>query len=641
MAYVPNPFLERRSERTTSDLDFVGLFSPKMLERLPPEVMKPGLHVFHSPPGGGKTTLLRAFTPGALRGFWNERQTEDMRETLDWLRAQGVVGDEGPQWLGIMLSCAAGYADLPVGAEFSPNGLFRALFDCRTVFRTLRCVAQFVGQDSAEGLKHIELRYDDPASELRSIPTKVSAVELLAWAEHTERQLYSRLDAFSLTQDGKLPTHVRFEAILWLESVHFLRSGRELAPQRLLMVDDLHKLRDSQRAFLVTELTELRSTVPIWLAGRSISLGRQLVSQGGRPGRDFSVHSIDELWTTDRGHQQLPAFATFVENILDRRLAQQNAIPSRRFRSLLANDLNEEDIREQLQRGIDAFRESTAPLRSDPQYSIWLEQGDALTRHVMYENVRALYGLRIQIARNQRRPQMRLDLSPLPASELERDSSKEERAAEIFMREEVGVPYYFGLERIAMLATFNVEEMLQLAAALYDGLRNKQILRRELVLTPAEQEKILIGAARKRLEFIPRTHTQGARARLLLTGIGAFCRSRTFEPNAPYAPGVTGVMLRETNISQLEARKSPFGRAAETLVEVLAECVAENLLVAKPSAATTGRDAGKIFYLNRTLCVHFGLPVQHGGWQEVEIDDLIEWMLRGPTSDRTRGLVSE
>ena len=631
MAYLPNPFLERRSERTTSDLDFVGLFSPKMLERLPDPVMNPGVHVFHSPPGGGKTTLLRAFTPGSLRGFWNARQADDMRETFDWLRERTVVDDEGPQWLGVMLSCAAGYADLPVGAEFAPNGLFRALFDCRTVFRTLRGIGQFLGQDGTDGLKQIELRYDDHAAELKSIPTGVGAGELLAWAEQTERQLYSRLDAFSLTLDARLPTHVRFESLLWLESAHFFRNGREIAPRRLLMVDDLHKLRDSQRDFFVEELTALRSTVPVWLAGRSISFGRRLVSQGGRYGRDFSVHSLDELWTNDRGHQQFPAFAAFVENILDRRLAQQNSIHSRMFRSLVGGDLNDEDIREQLQRGIDQFRVFVAPLREDPQYSEWLQLADSLSQHATYDKVRALYTFRIQIARNQRRPQLRLDLTPLPASELEdRDSSKDERAAEIFMHEELRIPYYFGLDRIATLATFNVEEMLQLAAALYDGLRAKQMLRqRELVLTPAEQEKILIDAARKRFDFIPRTHTQGTRARRLLTGIGDFCRGRTFELNAPYAPGVTGVSLRESDISRLESHTSPFGQVADTLVDVLAECVAENLLVIKQSAATTGREAGLVFYLNRTICAHFGLPVQHGGWQEVEIGDLIDWMQRG------------
>jgi hypothetical protein len=34
MAYRANPFLERMSERTTSDQEFVQMFAPKVLERL-------------------------------------------------------------------------------------------------------------------------------------------------------------------------------------------------------------------------------------------------------------------------------------------------------------------------------------------------------------------------------------------------------------------------------------------------------------------------------------------------------------------------------------------------------------------------------------------------------------------------------
>lgn len=71
-----------------------------------------------------------------------------------------------------------------------------------------------------------------------------------------------------------------------------------------------------------------------------------------------------------------------------------------------------------------------------------------------------------------------------------------------------------------------------------------------------------------------------------------------------------------------------------TLRRVLAECVAENLFVARPSSATTGRDSGMIFYLNRTLCAHFGLPLQLGGWQDVSVEDLIEWMERGRQPSR-------
>ena len=40
MAYNSNPFLERMSERTTSDMEFVRLFSPRILEKLADEAWR-------------------------------------------------------------------------------------------------------------------------------------------------------------------------------------------------------------------------------------------------------------------------------------------------------------------------------------------------------------------------------------------------------------------------------------------------------------------------------------------------------------------------------------------------------------------------------------------------------------------------
>ena len=48
------------------------------------------------------------------------------------------MNSTGPQVLGVLLSCASGYADLPPGATLDREGLFRALLDCRVVLRTLR-----------------------------------------------------------------------------------------------------------------------------------------------------------------------------------------------------------------------------------------------------------------------------------------------------------------------------------------------------------------------------------------------------------------------------------------------------------------------------------------------------------------------
>lgn len=224
---------------------------------------------------------------------------------------------------------------------------------------------------------------------------------------------------------------------------------------------------------------------------------------------------------------------------------------------------------------------------------------------------------------------MSLELVPLSAEDLDqRDSSQVQAAAEIFLHEELKVPYYYGIERLCVLATSNVEELLSLAAALYDGLRAKQILRRpELLLAPPEQEKLLREVAKRKRDFIPKNHTEGTRAQRLLDAIGSYCKDRTFLPNAPYAPGVTGVRLSQSELFKLNSGSlKEFGG---TLRRVLAECVAENLLVSRQSAASTSRDGGTIFYINRTLCMHYDLPLQMGGWQDIDVEKLIEWMERG------------
>lgn len=126
------------SERTTSDMEFVQLFSPKILEKLAEDAFEGAVHVFRSAPGAGKTTLLRAFTPSALRAFWNSRARPELAESFQKLVNRGPHRRDSPQLLGVFLSCASGYADLPSSEGLQQEGLFRALLDCRIVLRTLR-----------------------------------------------------------------------------------------------------------------------------------------------------------------------------------------------------------------------------------------------------------------------------------------------------------------------------------------------------------------------------------------------------------------------------------------------------------------------------------------------------------------------
>lgn len=636
MAYNTNPFLERMSERTTSDLDFVRLFSPKIFEKLEDDAFDGGVHIFRSAPGAGKTTLLRAFTPTALHGFWNRRSSPELTEAFQKLVSRGVLDEQNrPQFLGVLLSCASGYADLPPGADIKHEGLFRALLDCRIVLRTLRSVGSLLGFNTPEQLDTIRLEYDGLADDIKGIPRLPSALELANWAEQHEQRVYAQLDAFMGQSTADMPMHLQFEGTLWLQAVRFVVQGREVATKRLLMIDDLHKLRRKQRELLIDELTVQRPTIPIWLAERSIALGNSLLSQGIRQGREIREYTLEEMWSGQKGRQ----FATFAQNILDRRMAMQDVVDSRSFSQCLRGELVIDEIISEVDRGIKKFREGMQQLESNPRYREWLARAEQRSSEASIEAMVELYVTRILMYRDLSKRQISLDLS-LSTEEFEdRDNSQVRGAAEIFMHDELKIPYYFGLDRLCVMASSNIEELLTLAAALYAGMQNKQVLRKpEPTLSPAEQEKLIKEAVKRKRDFIPKNHTEGLRAQRLLDSIGVFCREKTFVLNAPYAPGVTGVRLSQTELNKVDSASKARAEKSALLLRVLAECAAENLLVAKSSAASTSRESGTVFYLNRTLCVHYGLPLQQGGWQDVSVTDLIDWMDRGLTPSRKRRL---
>ena len=632
MAYNSNPFLERMSERTTSDMEFVRLFSPKILEKLAEDAFEGAVHMFRSAPGAGKTTLLRAFTPSALRAFWNSRARPELAESFQKLVNRGVLTEgDSPQLLGVFLSCASGYADLPSSEGLQQEGLFRALLDCRIVLRTLRSLGALLGLGAPEQLAAIKLDYA-AVPPLQGIPMLDTALELATWAEEHEQRVYAQLDAFLGPLSGGLPAHLRFEGVLWLQAIQFQYEGRTVAPQRLLMVDDMHKLRRKQRAMLIDELTVMRPSIPIWLAERTVALGAELLSQGAREGRDLREYNLDKMWSDAKGLSQ---FISYAQNIVDRRMKNQDVVPVGSFTQCLRDELVSSEVRAQLAEGIQRFRNEVERHQSSQRYLQWLARAEQYTNEPNVESLVELYVTRILLVRDESKRQMSLDLT-LTEEELEdRDSSQVRAAAELFMHEELGIPYYFGFDRLCVMATNNVEELLALSAALYVGLQAKQVLRKaELILSAQEQEKLLRDAAGRKRDFIPKSHTEGTRAQRLLDSIGAFCYDQTFAPNAPYAPGVTGVRLSRTELAKLTATSKPLGPAGLTLERVLAECAAENLLVQRESQATGSRDSGTIFYLNRSLCVHYGLPLQMGGWRDVSIGELMKWMERRLTPSR-------
>jgi hypothetical protein len=57
-------------------------------------------------------------------------------------------------------------------------------------------------------------------------------------------------------------------------------------------------------------------------------------------------------------------------------------------------------------------------------------------------------------------------------------------------------------------------------------------------------------------------------------------------------------------------------------------------LIVRESSQSTARESGTIFYLNRMLCAYYGLPLQMGGWQDVDAAKLSDWMENGAPPGR-------
>ena len=115
----------------------------------------------------------------------------------------------------------------------------------------------------------------------------------------------------------------------------------------------------------------------------------------------------------------------------------------------------------------------------------------------------------------------------------------------------------------------------------------------------------------------------------LLESIKELAVWETNRPSAPYGLGVTGIGILTTEFEKLidlGARKKipKYYRLTKTL----SSAISSNL-IEKPQNTKQGGNEWVVLYLNRMLCLHFGLPLQFGGWRGNSIDEICKWLDEG------------
>ncbi len=587
-----------------------------------------GLVFLRSAPGGGKTTFLRLLTPRPLELTDQLAEAnQQVRATREALRAAGAMGSSGPELLGVMVVFTNEYREM---AEFDrANSLFRELVNSRVVIATLRAVLQRAGRAFPDDLHRITFEWQPESG--ATIPAKADGVRLFDWASEVEHGFYERMDELGDPEPYK-GGHARLDGLKWFAQSRIVDPSGPVNAKRVLLLDELQNLSAGQRNGLIEFVTGAREQCGIWIAERLEALThRDLLSEGALEERDYQgVIQLERQWSGSRTRN----FGKFVESIAYLRAAKAEGFKDRDLFSLIAE---KDTLPEWTQRFDDAGTAIESRIvqanSHGNRYDTWLADarahpGDPVDRALNWRTTELL------VARDRQRSQGSFDFEALSAEEFGKRGKGLDRAAEHFLRTDMGAPVYFGRETLAQVSSFNVDQYLEVTGELFEEISAKVRYRRDkpMPLSAERQDALIRQVAATRWDGLVRRIPRGYEARRLLEGIGAFCRRETFRPTAPYAPGVTGIALTMDDRRQLIDSPDDEIRHLVGLRGVLTSLVAHNLLMPRLDHQNNGRNY-VVFYLNRLLCVQFELPLGFGGWRAKSLRELGQWLETGALPD--------
>ncbi|MEZ2338382.1 hypothetical protein AB6735_22230 [Mucilaginibacter sp. RCC_168] len=626
MSKLRNPFRLRASEKIESDSNFLKLYSPSVLEALQ-ELEKNGklwsnVVYIHSSPGAGKTSLLRVFEPNTLSTLLNNKTAAEYKTIFTILKKLGVISDDAIRVFGASLVCTRNYEILEE-LEVSPAQKIRyffSLLNARIVLATLKTlvsVSQY-NRSFADTLETIIYNYDDRDNYFKDIDFPCTGKALYQWASGIEKKVYEAIDSFLPVADVKPVGHDELFSMEALKPAYFTVNGKNLEGQFLFMLDDAHKLSFNQRQSLKKYVIEKRGNFSVWIAERLEAL-EPVDNLRSFEERDYDELNIEKFWS-----EKPEKFEKILSNIAEKRAATSTEDVTA-FSDYLDEVLEEQIYKDDLLAAIQKSKDNLKKITDyTPKFDHWIDYVERqdklpLEKAVLYKK------LEIVINRTLNRQQLALEF-PLAEQELfEKFKAEMDGISKLFIANENSIPYYFGFNDLARLASNNIEQFLSFSANLFEEMLSNKLSGYQINLESGDQQRILKEVAENKWSELAKILPYSNQVIQFLTKLGEFCYRETYRPSAPYKEGVTGFAIRDEQSLFRKTGEWFEDHAKQPLIDVISTCVSFNLLEVKQVKQGAPGKLNDVYYLNRWLCLKFNLSFAYGGWRHKSTDELLKW----------------
>lgn len=629
-----NPFFSRASQFIEQDDKFIKLFSPEILNLFrsgESKVWGP-VKLLRSSPGGGKTTLLKIFTAKILSNIRDQSGHDNhKKDILDVLKELSVYDDANNITVaGSLLSFSNEYVSLEYLNinESQKLRLFFSLLNTRITLSILQSICVVRNLQFPNDLDQVSIAVDNSAQIPASIRNLTTGSQFYDWACHLEQRICQEIDSiYDVNLEFLEGSDNLFTLDLFAPGKISVKNQVQIE-RMLVMLDDVHNLTASQRSHLIKGIIDKRPLVHTWISERLKALTvDEIFSEGSKPERDVDPIQLESFWALKH-----TAFEKFAKSVASRRVS--SVFDDRDdFTGFLSTTIDPGTLKIIDDALITVKKNIIDTFGNNDRYKQWITAKEQLQTNDELERLVEWRSLEILLHRDRNKGgQTTLGLEVLNDEQLEdQDGSDVKNAAHLFLNEEYGIPYYYGITSLCRLASFNIEQFLFIAGWIFEDILTSSIKKIvnpniKLEVTPLRQEEIIkkVVTRKKYTDVLNISEIKN-----FMDSVGEFCRSETFVSNAWNSPGINGIAITMKERDQLKKTViNDPNHVYYNLAKCLATCFSNNLFEFRIDYKCKGK-LWMIIYINKIFCVKYNLPLGNGKFRERNLRILLDWFNNG------------